>query len=59
LLEELKLSWKPYRLRLLTPLFSQPHEQTQQVLANLNEAEQELEQAFERWEYLESLKNGA
>ena len=39
--------------------FSQPHEQTQQVLANLNEAEQELEQAFERWEYLESLKNGA
>ncbi|MBJ5085224.1 ATP-binding protein [Salmonella enterica subsp. enterica serovar Typhimurium] len=39
--------------------FSQPHEQTQQVLANLNEAEQELAQAFERWEYLESLKNGA
>jgi ATP-binding cassette subfamily F protein uup len=39
--------------------FSQPHEQTQQVLADLSNAEQELEQAFERWEYLESLKNGA
>ena len=39
--------------------FSQPHEQTQQVLADLAKAEQELEQAFERWEYLEALKNGA
>lgn len=39
--------------------FSQPHEHTQKVLANLSEAEQELEQAFERWEYLEALKNGA
>ncbi|ECU5372873.1 ATP-binding protein, partial [Salmonella enterica subsp. enterica serovar Heidelberg str. CFSAN001902] len=25
----------------------------------LSQAEQELEQAFERWEYLEGLKNGA
>lgn len=40
-------------------LFSQPHEQTQKVLADLSQAEQELEQAFERWEYLEGLKNGA
>ncbi|ELO83182.1 ABC transporter ATPase component, partial [Salmonella enterica subsp. enterica serovar Enteritidis str. SARB17] len=24
-----------------------------------SQAEQELEQAFERWEYLEGLKNGA
>ncbi|EBU8646624.1 ATP-binding protein, partial [Salmonella enterica subsp. enterica serovar Typhimurium] len=26
---------------------------------DLSQAEQELEQAFERWEYLEGLKNGA
>lgn len=38
--------------------FSQPHEQTQKVLADLSQAEQELEQAFERWEYLEGLKTG-
>ncbi|MGQ7140350.1 ATP-binding cassette domain-containing protein, partial [Escherichia sp. SS-MK2] len=38
--------------------FSQPHEQTQKVLADMAAAEQELEQAFERWEYLEALKNG-
>lgn len=36
--------------------FSQPHEQTQKVLADMAAAEQELEQAFERWEYLEALK---
>ena len=28
------------------------------VLADMAAAEQELEQAFERWEYLEALKNG-
>ncbi|HCT3344802.1 TPA: ABC transporter ATP-binding protein [Citrobacter koseri] len=39
--------------------FSQPHDHTQKVLADLSHAEQELEQAFERWEYLEALKNGA
>jgi ATP-binding cassette subfamily F protein uup len=39
--------------------FSQPHDHTQQVLAELAQAEQTLEEAFERWEYLESLKNGA
>ena len=38
--------------------FSQPHEHTQKVLADMAAAEQELEQAFERWEYLEALKNG-
>ncbi|MFC0140985.1 ABC transporter ATP-binding protein [Erwinia mallotivora] len=38
--------------------FSQPHEVTQPVLDALSEAEQQLEAAFERWEYLESLKNG-
>lgn len=38
--------------------FTQPHEKTQPVLTALTEAEQQLETAFERWEYLESLKNG-
>lgn len=38
--------------------FSQPHEVTQPVLDSLSQVEQELEAAFERWEYLESLKNG-
>ena len=28
------------------------------VLADMAAAEQKLEQAFERWEYLEALKNG-
>ena len=39
-------------------VYGQPHEQTQKVLADMAAAEQELEQAFERWEYLEALKNG-
>ncbi|MFB4411727.1 ABC transporter ATP-binding protein [Pantoea sp. ANP04] len=39
--------------------FSQAHDQTQSVLDNLAQAEQELETAFARWEELESLKNGA
>ncbi|NUU65289.1 ABC transporter ATP-binding protein [Enterobacteriaceae bacterium BIT-l23] len=38
--------------------FNQPHETTQNVLSALAEAEQALETAFERWEHLESLKNG-
>ncbi|MGB9098167.1 ABC transporter ATP-binding protein [Erwinia sp.] len=38
--------------------FSQPHDVTQPLLDALAVAEQELEVAFERWEYLESLKNG-
>jgi ATP-binding cassette subfamily F protein uup len=38
--------------------FNQPHEVTQKVLSDLAAAEQALETAFERWEYLESLKNG-
>ncbi len=38
--------------------FSQPLDKTQPVLDALSQAEQELETAFERWEYLESLKNG-
>ncbi|QDY41549.1 ABC transporter ATP-binding protein [Candidatus Pantoea soli] len=39
--------------------FSQPHDKTQPVLDALAEAEQALETAFERWEELEALKNGA
>lgn len=38
--------------------FNQPRETTQPVLDALASTEQELETAFERWEYLESLKNG-
>lgn len=38
--------------------FNQSHDVTQPVLDALASAEQELEVAFERWEYLESLKNG-
>ena len=37
--------------------FSQPRETTQPVLDAMAQAEQDLEKAFERWEYLESLKN--
>lgn len=38
--------------------FNQSHEATQRVLSDLAQAEQALETAFERWEYLESLKSG-
>ncbi|MER0124643.1 ABC transporter ATP-binding protein [Franconibacter daqui] len=38
--------------------FNQPHDVTQRVLEELAAAEKALEEAFERWEYLESLKNG-
>lgn len=38
--------------------FSQPHEVTQKVLTELAEAEQQFEEAFLRWEELESMKNG-
>jgi ATP-binding cassette subfamily F protein uup len=37
--------------------FSQPRETTQPVLDAMAQAEQDLEKAFERWEYRESLKN--
>ncbi|WP_279044246.1 ABC transporter ATP-binding protein [Cedecea davisae] len=39
--------------------FNQPHDATQKVLADMAAAEQALEEAFERWEYLEALKNGS
>ncbi len=37
--------------------FNQPHDETQNILAALADAEQALEKAFERWEELESQKN--
>ncbi|TNV21679.1 ABC transporter ATP-binding protein [Buttiauxella sp. B2] len=39
--------------------FNQPHDATQKTLSDLSTAEKALEEAFERWEYLEALKNGA
>ncbi|CPR20754.1 ABC transporter ATP-binding protein [Brenneria goodwinii] len=38
--------------------FSRSHEETQQVLTSLAEAEQMLESCFERWEMLEAQRNG-
>jgi len=38
--------------------FSQPHAVTQAVLDAMAQIEQDLDLAFARWEYLESLKNG-
>ncbi|PSY65149.1 ABC transporter ATP-binding protein [Escherichia sp. 20412-1] len=59
LLEELEAKLEALQAQVAdASFFSQSHEHTQKVLANLAAAEQELEQAFERWEYLEALKNG-
>lgn len=38
--------------------FSRPHHETQQVLQELANIEQQLENAFGRWEELEAMKNG-
>lgn len=54
-----KLHWKHCKSVADASFFTQPHDYTQKVLAELSQAEQALEEAFERWEYLESLKNGA
>ncbi|HGX3570850.1 TPA: ABC transporter ATP-binding protein [Citrobacter koseri] len=60
LLEELEAKLEALQAQVAdVAFFSQPHDHTQKVLADLSHAEQELEQAFERWEYLEALKNGA
>ncbi|HCR9768891.1 MULTISPECIES: ABC transporter ATP-binding protein [Citrobacter] len=60
LLEELEAKLEALQAQVAdAAFFSQPHDHTQKVLADLSHAEQELEQAFERWEYLEALKNGA
>ncbi|QIQ21862.1 ABC transporter ATP-binding protein [Zophobihabitans entericus] len=37
--------------------FSKPHDVTNKILEQLAQSETELEQAFERWEELESIKN--
>ncbi len=59
-LEDLETQLQTLQEKVADPsFFGQPHDQTQQVLAQLAEAEQALEAAFERWEYLEGLKNGA
>ena len=59
LLEDLEAKLEALQTQVADASFSsQPHEQTQKVLADMAAAEQELEQAFERWEYLEALKNG-
>ncbi|WP_308564301.1 ABC transporter ATP-binding protein [uncultured Klebsiella sp.] len=59
-LEALEASLQNLQEQVADPsFFGQPHDHTQQVLTQLSDAEQALEAAFERWEYLEGLKNGA
>ncbi|MDU3994508.1 MAG: ABC transporter ATP-binding protein [Enterobacter sp.] len=59
-LEELEAALEALQIQVAdASFFTQPHDYTQKVLAELSQAEQVLEEAFERWEYLESLKNGA
>ncbi|MCC8420536.1 ABC transporter ATP-binding protein [Photorhabdus thracensis] len=41
-----------------TEFFSQPHAETKKILTKLSEREQALEAAFDRWQELETLKNG-
>ncbi|MBD8214026.1 ABC transporter ATP-binding protein [Erwinia persicina] len=59
-MEELEGRLEAYQAQVADAnFFNQPHDVTQPVLDSLALAEQELEVAFERWEYLESLSNGA
>lgn len=59
-MEELEGRLEAYQAQVADAnFFNQPHDVTQPVLDSLAQAEQELEVAFERWEYLESLSNGA
>lgn len=59
LLEELENSVNALQEQVSdSAFFNQPHEATQKVLSALAEAEKALEAAFERWEHLESLKQG-
>ncbi|HGH3370994.1 TPA: ABC transporter ATP-binding protein [Kluyvera cryocrescens] len=59
-LEKLEADLEALQLQVAdATFFSQPHDHTQKVLADMTQAEQALEEAFERWEYLEALKNGA
>jgi len=58
-MEALEARLESYQLQVADgDFFTQPREVTQPVLDALAQAEQELEVAFERWEYLESLQNG-
>lgn len=58
-MEVLEARLESYQLQVADgDFFTQPREVTQPVLDALAQAEQELEVAFERWEYLESLQNG-
>ncbi len=38
--------------------FSRPHAETQPVIEQLAKLEEDFSAAFERWEYLDNLKNG-
>ena len=59
-LEELEAALEALQAQVAdASFFTQSHDYTQKVLAELSAAEKALEEAFERWEYLESLKNGA
>lgn len=58
-MEELEAKLGAYQSQVADAnFFNQPHDVTQPVLDALAQSEQELEVAFERWEYLESLQNG-
>ena len=59
-LEELEAALEDLQAQVAdASFFTQSHDYTQKVLAEMSAAEKALEDAFERWEYLESLKNGA
>lgn len=59
-LETLEADLEQLQTQVADPeFFSQSHDCTQKVLGELAQAEQALEEAFERWEYLEALKNGS
>ncbi|ADP12160.1 ABC transporter ATPase component [Erwinia sp. Ejp617] len=58
-MEDLEAKLQSYQAQVADAnFFNQPHDVTQPVLDALAQCEQELEVAFERWEYLESLQNG-
>lgn len=58
-MEELEAKLHAYQAQVADAnFFNQPRDLTQPVLDALASCEQELEVAFERWEYLESLQNG-
>ncbi|MEG7494517.1 ABC transporter ATP-binding protein, partial [Enterobacter hormaechei] len=49
-LEELEAAMEALQIQVAdASFFTQPHDYTQKVLAELSQAEQALEEAFERW----------